>query len=275
MKKNKTSKKVKKGPEIIDKKLLKKEIRLAKRDLLVLGFVGVLIVVAVFALSHRPIPIAERGDLVRIHYVASLENGTIVKNQTTRFKVGAGEVIPGIDKAVLGMAVGAKKYVFVPYEEGYGPYDLGKIMSVDKFRTMNRTDTLPYTLLSKTTKEDIEVGREIRTELLPWKILIKNISSENKTIANVTFEHEPVLYSLYYDPLTMTWPVNVTFVNSTKIEIEYLPKIGSVIVGKGGQPGRVVEIRDNKIYIDFNHELAGKNLNIEIEMLEINKTSRD
>jgi len=80
----KTRKESKITDEVINKKILKKEIRLAKRDLLILGFVGVLIVVALFALTHKPIPVAEPGDIVKIHYVASLENGTVVRNQTIR-----------------------------------------------------------------------------------------------------------------------------------------------------------------------------------------------
>jgi FKBP-type peptidyl-prolyl cis-trans isomerase 2 len=44
----------------------------------------------------------------------------------------------------------------------------------------------------------------------------------------------------------------------------------SVPDGRGGQhPVRVHEVRDDKIVIDFNHPLAGQNLNFEVRILDI------
>ena len=273
-KKKETKKKVKEDVEIVDKKILKKELKLAKRDLLILGFVGVLIVVAVFALTHKPIPVAEPGDIVKIHYLGTLENGTIIGNQTITFKVGAGEVIPGMDKAVVGMAVGAKKHIFIPYEDAYGAYNPRLVFAESRFRTRNRTHTLSFVKLNKTTTDEIKVGKVIKTEFLPWKILIKSINGSNMTTANVTFEEEPVLYSLYSDPLLLPWIINVTKINSTTIEYENMPRVGESIYNPYiRHTGKVIGISDDKIYIDFNHELAGKNLIFDIEMLEINKTS--
>lgn len=44
----------------------------------------------------------------------------------------------------------------------------------------------------------------------------------------------------------------------------------SVPDGQGGQrPVRVHEVQDDKIVLDFNHPLAGQNLNFEIRVLDI------
>ena len=65
------------------------------------------------------------GDTVRIHYKGTLSDGRIFDSSEGRepleFQVGSGQIIPGLDKALPGMAVGEKKVVEVPAAEAYGP----------------------------------------------------------------------------------------------------------------------------------------------------------
>ena len=67
---------------------------------------------------------ARNGDLVEVHYTGSFENGTVFDSSTERgplpFTVGAGEVIPGFENAVMGMQVGETKKVTIPPEQAYG-----------------------------------------------------------------------------------------------------------------------------------------------------------
>ncbi len=67
---------------------------------------------------------AKSGDTVRIHYTGTLDDGTQFDSSAGRdpleFALGAGQVIPGFDNAVDGMAVGEKKTVTLPAEEAYG-----------------------------------------------------------------------------------------------------------------------------------------------------------
>jgi len=69
---------------------------------------------------------ARTGDTVQIHYNGSLSDGTPFDSSAGRdpieFAVGAGQVIPGFDKAVEGMAVGESKTVRIPPEDAYGPH---------------------------------------------------------------------------------------------------------------------------------------------------------
>ncbi len=64
------------------------------------------------------------GDTVRIHYTGTLNDGTQFDSSEGRdplqFEVGAGQIIPGLDKALPGMAVGEKKTVHIPASEAYG-----------------------------------------------------------------------------------------------------------------------------------------------------------
>ena len=65
------------------------------------------------------------GDTVRVHYTGKLKDGTVF--DTTRdgdpmeIKLGDGQVIPGFEKAVLGMSPGETKEAGIPVEEAYGP----------------------------------------------------------------------------------------------------------------------------------------------------------
>lgn len=67
---------------------------------------------------------AKTGDTVRIHYTGTLADGEVFDSSEGRdpleFAVGSGMIIPGLDKAIPGMAVGDKKVVNVPADEAYG-----------------------------------------------------------------------------------------------------------------------------------------------------------
>jgi peptidylprolyl isomerase len=67
---------------------------------------------------------AKSGDTVRIHYTGTLDDGTEFDSSAGRdpleFALGGGQVIPGFDSAVDGMAVGESKSVTIPPDEAYG-----------------------------------------------------------------------------------------------------------------------------------------------------------
>ena len=67
----------------------------------------------------------KHGDTVKVHYRGTLADGTEFDSsegsEPLEFTVGAGEVIPGFDSAVLDMSdVGDKTTVTIPSEEAYG-----------------------------------------------------------------------------------------------------------------------------------------------------------
>ena len=68
---------------------------------------------------------ARSGDTVKIHYKGTLDDGTQFDSSEDRdpleFELGSGQVIPGFDTAVEGMAVGESKSVRLEPEEEYGP----------------------------------------------------------------------------------------------------------------------------------------------------------
>ena len=67
---------------------------------------------------------AKSGDTVRIHYTGTLDDGTQFDSSDGRdpleFALGGGQVIPGFDSAVDGMAVGENKSVTIQPDQAYG-----------------------------------------------------------------------------------------------------------------------------------------------------------
>ncbi len=65
------------------------------------------------------------GDSATVQYVlATYSSGKVVQSSWTSqpftFKLGAGQVIPGWDKGVVGMKVGGRRELIIPPSLGYG-----------------------------------------------------------------------------------------------------------------------------------------------------------
>ncbi len=67
---------------------------------------------------------AGKGDTVRVHYTGTLDDGSEFDSSRGRdpleFKVGSGQVIPGFDTAVDGLAVGGSVEVRLEAADAYG-----------------------------------------------------------------------------------------------------------------------------------------------------------
>lgn len=101
---------------------------------------------------------AQQGSTVRVHYTGTLSDGSIFdssetveqescgcscsssgcgtdsdcSNEPLEFTIGAGNVIPGFEKAVLGLAVGESVTVTIPADEAYGQRHDQMVAVVDR-----------------------------------------------------------------------------------------------------------------------------------------------
>ncbi len=68
-----------------------------------------------------------KGRKVSVHYRGTLEEGKEFDSSEGRepleFVAGDGNLIPGFEKAILGMEPGQKKKVTLEPEDAYGPYE--------------------------------------------------------------------------------------------------------------------------------------------------------
>lgn len=143
---------------------------------------------------------AQAGDFVRVHFTGRLDDGTVFAtskgSKPVSFRLGTGEVIRGLDKAVLGMSPGQSRTATIQPKDAFGHY---------------RRDRL------------IVIGRKD----FPGHI-------------------EP-----------------------RKGQILRVRKTG----GKIGMV-RVVLVDDTRVILDTNHVLAGKNITMNIELLECSPQER-
>lgn len=76
------------------------------------------------------------GDTIRVHYTGKLDDGTVfdssVGKDPLEFKVGSGQLIPGFEKAVTGLAAGEKTTAQIPSGEAYGPHSAEGVIEVPR-----------------------------------------------------------------------------------------------------------------------------------------------
>ena len=87
---------------------------------------------------------AKNGDRVKVHYKGMLEGGEVFDTSICsdeacscdsaplEFTIGAGEVIPGFENAVVGMSEGEAKTFTVPVDEAYGKRNEELIVEVER-----------------------------------------------------------------------------------------------------------------------------------------------
>ena len=139
---------------------------------------------------------SNKGKKVKAHYIGTLDDGSkfdssVDRGEPIEFTCGAGQMIPGFDAAVEGMAVNETKKVHIPAAEAYGE------------RNDNMIQTIPLAQIPNA--DQLPVG-----------------------------------------------------------ELIYLS-------GPGGQPipVTVIEKTDENVVFDMNHQLAGKDLNFEITLVDV------
>lgn len=100
---------------------------------------------------------ADFGDRVTVRYRLSLEDGTSIdsssRDEVIDFVVGDGSVLPGLEVAVVGMALGESKVERLTYEWGFGPYrdDLTAEVTEQGFQALGIT---PYVGLELTIRHE-------------------------------------------------------------------------------------------------------------------------
>lgn len=82
---------------------------------------------------------AEIGDVVRIHCVGSLDDGSLFcdsrkAGEPFEFTVGSQTLLAALEEAVLDMEPGMTRKLRIPADKAYGPYDESLIEAIPKAR---------------------------------------------------------------------------------------------------------------------------------------------
>ena len=89
-------------------------------------FLTALLGVGSFVYAESDLTVGE-GLRVTLEYTLTLSDQNVVDSNVGQdpftFTQGAHEIVPGLEKSLVGMKAGEKKRVEVPAAEGYGPYD--------------------------------------------------------------------------------------------------------------------------------------------------------
>jgi FKBP-type peptidyl-prolyl cis-trans isomerase 2 len=79
---------------------------------------------------------AKQGDTIKVHYTGKLNDGTVfgtsVDRDPLQITIGEGQIVPGIEQAIVGMNPGESKTVKLQPDEAYGPHRDELVMDVDK-----------------------------------------------------------------------------------------------------------------------------------------------
>lgn len=79
---------------------------------------------------------AKEGDTVQVHYTGKLGDGTVFDTSDEQtpleFTIGGGQIIPGFERAVVGMEPGETKTATIPPEEAYGLHREEMTITVEK-----------------------------------------------------------------------------------------------------------------------------------------------
>ena len=134
--------------------------------------------------------VAKNGDHVSVHYTGTLDDGTQFDSSIGReplaFTLGAGQVIPGFDHAVIGLKVGQSVTVHLEPKDAYGERSDALILAVpidqapaglkvgDRVNAGGRSAVVTAVTATSVT---IDVNPELAGKALNFKIELVSIGS--------------------------------------------------------------------------------------------------
>jgi len=230
------------------------------------------------------------GDLVEMHYTARLNDGRLI--YTTREEVAAAPDVektpwysespdgfapelvtageasppPGLGRAVLGLSTGETQEVKLAPEDAFGLPNPANVKQYDRIRALPRETTMTFQEWSAKFNSFPVAEKEYDAGLYLTARVVEVIDDR---------------VNLVYIPKAESFdrPLGTVFVRTTgeSVELELAPEVGAkytVAAQEGGTAsGSIVSVQDDTFTVDFNHPLAGKEICLDIDVVEIVKTA--
>ena len=142
----------------------------------------------------------EADKVVSIHYTLTLEGGELVDTtegeEPLRYLAGSGQIIPGLERELLGKGVGDTLKVSVSPHDAYGEFDEDLVQ------------TLPREMF--TGIDNIEVGMEFQTQDeegdAQYVVVIEVGDDEIKIDGNHEFAGKTLVFDVTVDSLRDATP---------------------------------------------------------------------
>lgn len=130
----------------------------------------------------------ENGKVVSIEYRARLADGTVVDSNIGKppltYNQGKGQIIPGLERQLLGLKVGEAKKVGVSPKEAYGEYDVSAVQEIPK-KTINI--------------EDLSVGAKLYSRDSYGRMATAVVKEIKKDTVVLDMNHPLAGKTLYFD----------------------------------------------------------------------------
>ena len=76
----------------------------------------------------------KNGDTVSVHYTGTLTSGEVfdssLERKPLKFTLGKGQLIPGFERAIMGLSVGEKVKANIPSKVAYGEHNSEMVLQV-------------------------------------------------------------------------------------------------------------------------------------------------
>ncbi|MGH9938772.1 MAG: FKBP-type peptidyl-prolyl cis-trans isomerase [Blastocatellia bacterium] len=132
----------------------------------------------------------KKGDTVKVHYTGKFDTGEVFDSsegaEPLAFTVGAGQVIPGFDRALEGMQIGETKDVVIEPEQAYGNRVEELVQTIDR-NQFNLSGVEP----------EVGMAIEMQTPQGDIPLVITDLTDTTVTLdANHPLAGEPLHFSL-------------------------------------------------------------------------------
>ncbi|MBU6996473.1 MAG: FKBP-type peptidyl-prolyl cis-trans isomerase [Theionarchaea archaeon] len=225
----------------------------------------------------------EMGDTVYVNYTGSLDTGEIFDTtleevamddsqakvwwfklrtgyEPLKIAIGKGNVLPDFEMALIGMREGQKKEITISPERAAGAKDSAKIKEIPLIQTLNKEEDMTIENFKTNFRQDPQVDGIYQFQGIP--VMVTEITEEMVHFV-LQFQVGQEIYISLGNAL-------VTGETETEFEITLTPTLGDVIYTVVGE-GRVIEVGEDAMLVDFNAVLAGETLHYTIWVVRIEK----
>ena len=138
---------------------------------------------------------AKSGDTVKIHFTGKLQDETVIETSKDRdpleFKIGDGNVIPGLEQGVIGMAAGDKKTIAISPEDAFGQPQEDLVVDIKKSELPKDVELAAGAYLNIESSD----GKEFKAKVVEIKEDTVTLDA-NHPLAGVTINYDVELIEI-------------------------------------------------------------------------------